>query len=222
MTRTESRKFLPALGYSWLTPWFDAILARTTREESFRRRIIDQANLSYAGRVLDLGCGTGSLAVKMKRLSPQAEVVGLDADDVMLDRAQMKAAAARADIRFDRGFADELPYQDETFDRVISTLFFHHLDREQKAKVLNESLRVLQPGGELHIADWGRPTGPVMRGMFLVVRLSDGLAVTRDNVSGRLPAIVQDAGFVDVRECGAMNMLFGTLRFIAAVKQHRR
>ena len=68
------------------------------------------------------------------------------------------------------------------------------------------------------MADWGRPTGRLMRGMFLVVRMTDGFSVTRDNVTGRLASLVDRAGFVRIRECGAMNMLFGTLRFLAAAK----
>jgi hypothetical protein len=76
----------------------------------------------------------------------------------------------------------------------------------------------LRPGGQLHIADWGRPTGPVMRGLFLVVRLTDGLAVTRDNATCRLLLLVSQAGVAGIGEGAAMNMMFGTLRFIAAVK----
>lgn len=214
----RSRAFLPSLAYSWLTPMFDVVLAWTTREEAFRRRLIEQADLNAARRVLDLGCGTGSLAVRMKRHYPHTSIVGIDADDVMLGRARAKAEGARAELSFDRGFSQELPYDDATFDRVVSTLFFHHLDRGQKEQTLKEVLRVLKPGGELHLADWGRPTGPVMGGLFLVVRVTDGFGVTRDNVTGHLAAMIGNSGFAKVRECGAMNMMFGTMRFIAATK----
>jgi ubiquinone/menaquinone biosynthesis C-methylase UbiE len=218
MTRNRSREFLPALGFSWLTPLFDVVLAWTTREKAFRRLLVDQANLSAARSVLDLGCGTGTLAVLIKRLFPQATVVGLDADEAMLGRARAKASAANANVQFDRGLAQALPYKDSSFDRVVSTLFLHHLDAAQKRRALKEVLRILRPGGELHVADWGRPTGPIMRGMFLVVRMSDGFSVTRDSVTGRVPRLISQAGFVGVRERGVMNMQFGTLRFLAAVK----
>lgn len=220
MIESGTRKFVPALGYGWLTPMFDVVLRWTTREESFRKRLMAQADLSGAQHVLDLGCGTGSLAVRMKQDFPHVNFVGLDADGEMLCRARAKATAAHTAIQFDRGFSRELPYDDATFDRVVSTLFFHHLDGQEKVRTLKEALRVLRPGGQLHIADWGRPTGPMMRMMFLVVRITDGFEVTRDNVNGSMPTMLQDAGFEAVRENGAMNMLCGTVRFIAAVKPH--
>lgn len=220
MTETRSRPFLPALAYGWLTPYFDRVIALTIREDAFRQQLIDQANLASANRVLDLGCGTGTLAVRIQRQFPHLCITGLDADEAMLKRARAKAIGANMDVKFDRGFSQSLPYDDGVFDRVVSTLFFHHLDREQKEATFREVRRVLEPGGELHIADWGSPTGPLMRAMFQVVRWSDGLAVTRDNVTGQLPALVEQAGFVDVRETHAMNMLFGTVRFLAATKPH--
>jgi SAM-dependent methyltransferase len=216
MNRARSREYLPALGFGWLTPLFDVVLAWTTREEAFRRRTIEQANLSSDGNVLDLGCGTGTLAVRMKQHSPRAAVAGLDVDEVMLGRAQKKAAAANAEIQFVRGFSRALPYKDKSFDRVVSTLFFHHLKTDEKQRTLNEVLRVLKPGGELHIADWGRPSGPIMHVSFLLVRATDGFGVTRDNATGRLPELIARAGFSDVHERGAMNMMFGTLRFTSA------
>lgn len=87
---------------------------------------------------------------------------GLDADAEMLHRARRTAAEAGVEVGFQQGFSDDLPYEDGSFDAVVSTLFFHHLILEAKRRTIVEITRVLKPGGELHVADWGRPADPLM------------------------------------------------------------
>ena len=82
--------------------------------------------------MLDIGCGTGSLVVLVKRLFPDVEVVGLDPDEKALARAARKARRVGASIQFDRGFSDALDYPDASFDRVFSSFMFHHLERDEK------------------------------------------------------------------------------------------
>jgi ubiquinone/menaquinone biosynthesis C-methylase UbiE len=93
----------------------------------------------------------------VKRLHPEAEVVGLDPDPKALARARRKTEAAGVAIRFDAGFANELPYPDASFDRVFSSLMFHHLEREAKLATLRELRRVIAPSGSLHLLDFGPP-----------------------------------------------------------------
>ena len=95
-----------------------------------------------------------------------------------------------------------MPFADASFDVVLSTLFFHHLDPEVKRATLAEVARVLAPGGRLHVADWGRPSDPLMRALSLTVRAFDGFAVTTENVQGMLPRLFEDAGLegAEVRE----------------------
>jgi SAM-dependent methyltransferase len=100
----------------------------------------------------------------------------------------------------------------------VSSLFFHHLCWRDKERTARELYRVLRPGGELHVADWGYPTGPVMRAAFVTVQLLDGFANTQDNVQGKLIPLFQGAGFGNVAEARTFSTLVGTLALYRAVK----
>lgn len=208
--------YLPALRFRALTRFYDPLIRATTRESTFRRRLLDQAGLAPGQRVLDLGCGTGTLALLALAEQPAAELTGLDADPEMIARARAKAEDAGAEARFDEGRSDRLPYADGSFDRVLSTLFFHHLDPEPKRRTAAEIARVLAPGGELHVADWGRPADPLMAVAFLGVRVLDGFENTRSSARGELPRLFEDAGLLDAAETGRMRTVFGTLSLYRA------
>ena len=81
-------RYIPALSFKWLTPLYDPLLKWVMREESFKRRLIQQANIHPKMKVLDLGCGTGTLTLMLKRAHPEAEVTGLDGDPQVLDIAR--------------------------------------------------------------------------------------------------------------------------------------
>lgn len=150
------RTFLPAAGHDLFLPLYDS-LTTVLGFDWVRRMLLDQAALQPGHRVLDVGCGTGSLAVLIKRLYPAVDVVGLDPDPKALARASRKAARAAAAIRFDRGFADALPYPDAAFDRVFSSMMLHHLEEREKEQALREFRRVLRPEGRLEVLDFSRP-----------------------------------------------------------------
>ena len=102
----------------------------------------------------------------------------------MLARAQKKAAQAGVDISFDEGMAYQLPYPDRSFDRVVASLLLHHLTSENKCRTLRETFRVLKPGGQLHIADYGRPHTFMMACVALTVRW---LEEAHEHVKGLVP-----------------------------------
>jgi len=214
----DQPSYIPALRFRALTGLYDPLVRWTTRETEFKHRLLDQADLRPGQRVLDLGCGTGTLAVLAKRREPGAELTGLDADPEILDRARTKAAAEGAEIRFDAGLSTELPYEDGAFDRVLTTLFFHHLSAESKRRTLAEIARVLKPTGELHVADWGRPSDPLMWGLIWSVRLFDGLEPTSENVAGALPGLFEESGLVEARERDHLRTAFGTLALYSAAR----
>jgi ubiquinone/menaquinone biosynthesis C-methylase UbiE len=194
------------------------VLRLTTRERLFKERLLNQAALHPGMEVLDLGCGTGTLAVWAKQRTPEANVVGLDGDPRVLDRARRKAGEAGLAIGFDQGLSYELPYSDASFDRVLSSLFFHHLMSEDKKRTIAEIRRVLRPGGELHVADFGAAANPLMNVLSRSIRLLDGVENTRDNFAGALPDMFGEGGLADARIRGQLSTVYGTLAFYSAVR----
>ena len=211
-------KYIPALGFHGLTPFYDLVSGSMIRECTFKQALIKQANPASGQRILDLGAGTGTMTIWLKQHQPQAEVIGVDADPAVLSRASAKARKAELNIRFDRGLSFDLPYPAAHFDRALSSLFFHHLTWDEKERTARELFRVLKPNAELHVADWGRAANPLMRGLFLVVQLFDGFRTTRDNVNGRLVDLYAQAGFIDVQQRQTFATMFGTLALYSAVK----
>ena len=118
-------------------------------------------------------------------------MTGLDADPEVLARARRKAADARCEIDFVEGFSTELPFAADSFDVVLSSLFFHHLMPADKRSTLAEVQRVLKPGGNLHVADWGKPGDPLMAALSLSIRAFDGFEVTAENLRGALPSLFE-------------------------------
>lgn len=218
MQQPVKSKYVPALGFYWLTPYYDAVVGATTRERSFKQALIEQARFEPGQRVLDLASGTGTLAIWIKQHQPQTDVIGVDGDQAILSLASHKAQKANVSVQFDRALSYSLPYPEAHFDRVVSSLFFHHLSWENKERTTQELYRVLKPGAELHVADWGRATNALMRGLFLFIQLLDGFKNTQDNVSGKLITLFEQAGFVEVTQRQTFSTVYGTMALYSAVK----
>ncbi|MDP9268767.1 MAG: methyltransferase domain-containing protein [Acidobacteriota bacterium] len=218
MTDTQQPRepFIPALRFSQLTRFYDAVVRFTTHEDRFRAALVEEASIQPGQRVLDLGCGTASSAILAKRVSPCAEIIGVDADARVLSLARRKISAAGLEIELRQGVASALPFADGTFDKVISSLLFHHLNTFSKLQALRECLRVLRDGGELFVADWGKPRTPAAKLGFAVVRALDGFNPTRDNAEGRLPDLIEEAGFSHVKSVRSKDAPAGTIVLIRA------
>lgn len=209
--------YIPALRFDWLTFLYDPVVRLTTREAAFKAALLAQAMIQPGQRVLDLACGTATLTIIIKQVHPQATVIGIDGDPAILRQARAKAERNGVEIQLDQGMSYELPYSDESFDHVLSSLFFHHLTRENKLRTLTEVRRVLKPGGEFHVADWGAPQNVLMKLASQGIVLLDG-ATTKDNFAGKLPEFIGQSGFEDVEEVRRFNSLFGTIRLHKAYK----
>jgi len=203
----SQREFIPAAGRDVFLPLYDPIVS-LLGFDSARRELISGANIEPSNHVLDIGCGTGTLLVKLKRQYGAAQVVGLDPDPKALRRARLKAARAAVSVQLDQGVADELPYKQDSFDRVFSSFMFHHLNQQERENMLREVLRVLKPGGSFHFVD------------FIVDDASDGFfdrlfrshAQMRDNTDERIRHLLSHTGFRNPVKVKERNMLFGLLR----------
>lgn len=147
----QTRTFLPAAGKDWLLPFYDPVV-KLLGGDAARKILMDEADLRTGQRVLEVGCGTGTLVLMMKRAHIGIEVVGIDPDPKALARARIKTAQAGVTGQFDQGFADGLPYRDGSFDRVLSSFMFHHLPTAEKGKFLAQVNRVLKTG--VHSTCW--------------------------------------------------------------------
>jgi ubiquinone/menaquinone biosynthesis C-methylase UbiE len=128
------------------------------REGRFREFMLRLAKLQPGEAVLDVACGTGTLAIAAKRrVGPDGSVTGIDASAEMIERARAKAARSGLDLTFVNGTAQELPSKDAQFDIVIGTLMLHHLSKPVRSAFVREASRVLKPGGRLLLIDFGRP-----------------------------------------------------------------
>lgn len=204
----KKEKYIPALNQSWLSPLYDPLLKWGMREETFKRYLIENSNLKAGQKVLDLGCGTGTLTIQIKQYLPQIELFGLDGDPTVLQIAREKAEAAGVNIRWEEGLAYDLPYPTATFDRVISCLMIHHLTAPNKLKAFQEVFRILKPGGEFHLLDFGKPTSLGMRLISIpIARMEEA----GDNVRGLIPNMLKQSGLSEITETRHFKTLFGEL-----------
>ncbi|MBI2332901.1 MAG: methyltransferase domain-containing protein, partial [Chloroflexi bacterium] len=182
-------------------------------EETFKSKLIQQANIQPRMKVLDLGCGTGTLTLMLKRAHPTAEVTGMDGDSQVLDIARDKSRGTS--IQWDEGLASSLAYPDSVFDRVVTSLVIHHLVTDDKRRAFKEIYRVLKPNGELHILDFGAPHSSLTRFMTTYMRRLEEVV---DNFDGKIPLFVTEAGFSEVKEAQHFVTVFGPLSMLRAVK----
>ncbi len=193
-----------AAGYDLL-----AWLLTRGRGRSYRDRLLDLAHIQRGERVLDVGCGTGSLAIAAKmRVGPSGTVDGIDASPEMIGRAKRKARNAGVDACFQQAVAEKLPFGDASFDVALSTLMVHHLPREARKAMAREIARTLRPAGRVLVVDFGSPS---QAKRTLVSRLHrHGHTRVDDNI-----ALLSEAGlrFVESGEVG-----IGDLHFALAIR----
>jgi ubiquinone/menaquinone biosynthesis C-methylase UbiE len=169
------------------------------REGVFRQRVVDLARLQAGESVLDVGCGTGTLAIAAKRrVGPTGKLYGIDASPEMIAKASKKAKKAGVEVVFKTGVVEALPFQDESFDAVLSTLMLHHLPAAAREQCAGEMRRVLKPGGRVLALDFA--SSGKKKGLLARLHRRHGSVKLNDII-----AVLSQAGF-NIVQSGAVGM----------------
>lgn len=206
--------FVGAAGRFAPTALYDPVVALTMREGAWRKKLVAQVAESAPSTVLELGCGTGGVTRRLAAALPDARITGSDVDPDILTRAARRFADLG--LEWILASATSLPIPDDSVDAVVCSLVLHHLEPAPKAAALAEARRVLRPGGQLHVADWGMPRDPVEGLAFLGLRLVDGMGPTRQHATGALPALLRGAGFDGVVTRDRFRTAWGALELLSA------
>jgi ubiquinone/menaquinone biosynthesis C-methylase UbiE len=217
-----SETFTPAAGLRVLTPLYDIAVRLGLRERQLRDQLLVDAAIEPGMHVLDLACGTGTLAILVKSRVPSCDVSAIDIDEDVLAIARRKAERAGVTVRFERQAITEPLTRFAPVDRVLCSLVMHHLDPLSRVRALRSARTALAPEGRVHVVDFGPPSSRRMRLAFYGVQLLDGFATTRDSVRGTMPEHLRAVGLHDVRETRHLDTMFGTVRFWEARAEANR
>ena len=208
--------YIPALRFHWLTKLYDVVIGCFMPERRFKQAVINCARLCGYEDVLDFGVGTATLSMMLKKALPGLQVTGIDKDENVLHIAKTKIEGTGIQLVHYEG--EILPFEDKSFDCVVSSLVVHHLTDSQKQAAFREIFRVLRPGGGLVIADWGLPANRLQRLLFYPVQWLDGFETTMANIQGMVPGMMARTGYKAVRRHEQFQTIFGTLEILSARK----
>ncbi len=215
----SEQTFTPALGRFAPTRFYDPVVA-LTRERLWRALAVMYAVPRPDDVIVDVGCGTGSLALLLSRVEPRAQIIGVDPDSDVLAVARQKAAGGAA-VQWRVGMGDTLvdTVGMDSADTVVSSLVLHQCPLPMKRAVLAAMFAVLRSGGRIVIADYGRQRSSLMRLAFRIVQLADGKEDTQPNADGILPELLSEAGFRDAREAEVVPTVSGSISVYVAGKE---
>lgn len=183
--------FTPALGRAGLTRGYDHAIRLLTREKTWRGALLRQVGPRAGDAILDVGCGTGTFTIMLKRAAPQARIIGLDPDPQVLAIAAEKASQAGVAVEWRQGFAHDAATVAGRVDKAVSSLVFHQVPLDGKREGVAAMFAALRPGGEVHIADYAWQRARLMRMLFRsTVQMIDGVADTQPNADGALEDIL--------------------------------
>lgn len=209
----------PPLGYAMLTPMYDRVIAAVTREKDWRARLVEHLDARPGETILDVGSGTGSLAIAVTAAAPGCHFHGIDPDTSAIDIARRKASVAGSAATFDLGRLDASEARRGTVDKIVCSLVLHQVSIAEKRRLIRAMAHRLKPGGQLFIADYGLQPSVAMRLAFrLTVQMLDGKRDTQPNADGVLPLLIKEAGFVREKQLEGFNTATGRIEIICAEK----
>jgi len=181
-----------------LAKYYDLFTSPVGYGGKFFRQIAELAEIREGDRVLDVGCGTGTLGIREKEMAgDKGYVAGIDASKQMISIAQEKVTKKNTDVDFKPGLIEDIPYDDNYFDVVTSSMMTHHLPLSLKKKGFQEVFRVLKPEGHFLLVDFGKPDN--LFGKFFIYLLLYWTESTRANIQGMIPELLEEAGFKQVK-----------------------
>jgi ubiquinone/menaquinone biosynthesis C-methylase UbiE len=214
----SDKEFTPAAGYPALTPLYDIAVSLVTREDVWRSALLQLLAPNDSDRVLDVGCGTGTLAIRLKALTPKADIHGIDPDGEILRRASAKASKKGVNISFHEGFMLPTSVSElGRFSKVVSSLVFHQTPYEEKRNILASIAKILEPNGRLYVADYGLQRTALMKRLFrCTIQILDGYEDTQANAEGCLPKLMEEVGFINIEEIRVIPTITGSISIYVA------
>lgn len=216
----EKQKYTPALGTHGRTEDYDKVIAVMTRERHWRGSLLKALSPQPGETVVDIGSGTGSMAILIKTEQPDVRMVGIDPDPSVREIAETKAKKAGVSIEFFTAMGDAqieaVPY--DSADKVISSLVLHQCPIDVKRAIIANAYRMLKPGGRLLVSDYGKQSTLFMKMLFNQVRAVDGYEDTKPNKDGMVPVYIGEAGFQQVEELGFTQTPTGSISLYSGLK----
>jgi ubiquinone/menaquinone biosynthesis C-methylase UbiE len=202
-------KFIPALDFPFLTQLFDSFISFTIPEKRIKEDLIDLMNIREKDKIMDFGCGTGTLLILGKERNSKAYFEGIDIDPKILAIAKSKIEKQKTDVSLVEYDGGKLPQVDRSINKAMTSLMMHHLSTDKKLKAMQEIYRILVTGGTLHIADFGKQKNPVF--VFIGNIAAKFEPAVEANFKGLLPELMVDAGFKHVQTLKTYNTRIGTI-----------
>ncbi len=203
------------MGQFELSHLYDPLVRLLMNEARLKGQLIENARIPPASRVLDVGCGTGTLLLMVEKSLPEARLYGLDGDEGILKIASGKIRKTDRKMQLEQAMAFEMPYVDGSFERVLTSLTLHHLSEENLRGTLEEIWRVLAVGGELHIADF---SGGHRQAGHLVSHFKPHSGRPEHKVVSAIEMLMAESGFSSVKTHGAISTLLGKIGYFSGVK----
>jgi SAM-dependent methyltransferase len=209
-SRAAERDFVPASPQLWL---YDVLVAVLTRESRWRPALLRQIDPRPEDAIADIGCGTGTLLARIGRSAPAAQLIGIDPDERILERARRKTDGVGTPVELVLGYARDAAtlLAGRRIDKIVSSLVFHQVPVAEKRSGLAAMHGALAPGGELHVADYGLQRTALMRRLFRIVGSGDGNENTEPNARGVLPELMREVGFCGVEETSVLATPTGSI-----------